>query len=266
MPFTDGQIRGGNFDINELTPDYFCKNYLTGIEVEGVTPEFFQEKLEDAIDFVAHETGVAIRDEVVVDEPHDYVANDWFNYSYLTLNRGPIKTVARIVAIYPTGNYLFQFPSEWIRTNRNGRQVQIVPSGGSLSQALLGQGGTYLPIIYRNLSYLPQLFHVDYTSGWESGQVPRRLIQAVCKRAAIEVLAILGDIIYGPGVVSRSLSVDGLSQSESYVNNGQAGAIFTSRIVQYMKDLYGDPALKPDTDGLIWSLRKEYLGLDLTSL
>lgn len=266
MPQFDGQIRGGDFDINNLTVEYFKSTYLTGIQINGVEDSFYQEYLDNACEYVKHETGLAIQDEIVADEPHDYYAADFLQYSFLTLNRFPIKLVTRIDAIYPTGNYLFTFPNEWLRINRNGAQVQIVPSGGSLAQALLGQGGTYLPIIYRNLQYLPQLFHVYYTAGWQSGQVPRRLIEAVCKKAAIDVLVIIGDIIYGPGVVSRSLSVDGLSQSETFVNNGQDAAIFTSRVARYAKDLWGDPQARPDQDGLLQSLKKEYRGLALVSL
>lgn len=266
MPQFDAQIRGGTFDLDNLTVDYFKSVYLTGIQINGVSDDFFQEHLNNAIEYVGHETGIAIYDEIVADEPHDYKASDFLQYSFIELNRHPIKSVQRIDAIYPTGNYLFTFPNEWLRVDRNGSQVQIVPSGGSLAQALLGQGGTYLPIIYRNLEYLPQLFHVYYTSGWEPEKVPRRLVEALCKKAAIDVLAIIGDIIYGPGVVSRSLSVDGLSQSESFANGGSDAAIFTGRIARYTKDLWGDPQARPDQDGLLQSLKKEYRGLGLVSL
>lgn len=266
MPTYDGQIRGGHFDLENLTVDYFKKKYLVGLEINGVDTGFYQEYLDDAVEFVAHETGIAICDEVVNDEPHDYDARDWMQYSYLKLNRNPIKFVQKVCAIYPTGNYLWTFPSEWLRVDRNGAQIQIVPSGGSLSQALLGQGGTYLPIIYRNLQYLPQLFHAWYTAGWQDGKVPRELIQAVCKKAAIDVLGVIGDIMYGPGVVSRSLSVDGLSQSTSFVNNGQGVALFQGRVAQYSRDLFGDPSARPDQPGLIQSLKYQYRGLGLTSL
>jgi hypothetical protein len=264
----DGQIRGGTFDVANLNAALLKSRYLVGIQINGVDDGFFDYWIENAINYVKDETGLSIRDEVINDEPHDYYASDFLQYSFLKLNRVPIKSVLRIDAIYPTGNYLFTFPNDWLRVDRNGGQVQIVPSGGSLAQALLGQGGTYLPIIYRNLQYLPQLFHVYYTAGWEPGKVPNQLADAVCKKACIDVLAIIGDVIYGPGVVSRSVSVDGLSQSESFINNGQMGAIFTSRIVQYAKDLWGDPTNKTggDQDGLIWSLKKMHRGLDLTVL
>ena len=261
-----GQIRGGDFNLCDLSVEYLNKTFLPGICVEGVGREFYEEHLQNASEFVAHETGVSLFDEEIRDEPHDYIAGDFMQYSFIRLNRQPIKSVQRIEAMYPTGNYIFTFPTEWIRIDKNGGQINIVPSGGSLSQALLGQGGTYLPIIYRNLQFLPQLFHCYYIAGWDNGKVPRRLVEAVCKKACIDILAVLGDIIYGPGIVSRSLSVDGLSQSESFVNNGQDAAIFTSRIARYQKDLWGDPQTRPDQDGLLQSIKKEYRGLSLTSL
>ncbi len=264
----DGQVRGGTFDLKNLNVNLLKNVYLIGIQINGVSDEFFDYYLQLAINYVRDETGLAIFDEVISDEPHDYFASDFLQYSFLKVNRFPVKSVQQVVAIYPTGNYLFTFPNEWLRVDRNGGQIQIVPSGGSLAQALLGQGGTYLPIIYRNLQYLPQLFHCYYTSGWEPGKVPNQLVDAVCKKACIDILAIVGDMLYGPGVVSRSVSVDGLSQSESFINNGQMGAVFTSRIVQYAKDLWGDPTNKTggDQDGLLWSLKKEHRGLALTSL
>lgn len=261
----DGQIRGGDFDLDDLTVDFFKANYLVGIQINGVSDDFYSWWLGTSAEVVAHETGVAVYDEVVSDEPHDYNASDWVHYNFLKLNRFPVKSINRVDAIYPTGNFLFSFPTEWLRCDRNGAQIQIVPSGGSLAQVLLGRGGIYVPFI-RNLSYLPQLFHVYYTAGWQDGKVPRRLIDAVCKKTAINVLAQIGDLIYGPGVVSRSLSVDGLSQSESFVNNGQDVAIFTGRISRYLKDLYGDPQLLPDQDGLIMQIKKEHRGFTFVSL
>lgn len=264
----DGQIRGGTFDINNLNANLLKSMYLVGIQINGIEDSFFDYWISNAVDYIRSQTSLAVFDEIVMNEPHDYFAADFLQYGWLKVSRVPLKSVASVKAIYPTGNYLFTFPNEWLRVDRNGGQIQIVPSGGSLSQALLGQGGTYLPIIYRNLQYLPQLFHVEYTAGWEPGKVPNQLVDAVCKKACIDILAIVGDLIYGPGVVSRSVSVDGLSQSESFVNNGQMGAIFTSRIVQYAKDLWGDPTNKTggDEDGLLWSLKKEHRGLGLTSL
>lgn len=264
----DGQIRGGTFDLKNLNVDLLKNVYLVGIEINGVQDGFFEYWLQNAVDYVREETQLAIFDEVVADEPHDYFAADFLQYGWIKVNRGPVKSVQQVQAIYPTGNYLFTFPNDWLRIDRNGGQIQVVPSGGSLSQALLGQGGTYLPIIYRNLQYLPQLFHCAYTAGWEPGKVPNVLVDAVCKKACIDILAQVGDLIYGPGVVSRSVSVDGLSQSESFINNGQMGAIFTSRIVQYAKDLWGDPTNKTggDQDGILWSLKKSHRGLGLTSL
>jgi len=264
-----GVVRGGSFAIDDLTVDFLKRTYLLGIQINGVDDEFFLHHLENAMEWVRDHTSTAIRDEFVEDEPHDYFAADWMQYSFLKVNRGPVKLVQKISAVYPTGNYLFEFPQEWLRVDPNGRQIQIVPSGGSLAMALLGQGGTYLPIIYRNLQYLPQLFHVYYTVGWPEGGIPRRLIDAACKKACIDILAIVGDIIYGPGVVSRTVSIDGISQSESYANSGQEAAVFTGRISRYLKDLNGDPSRpegSPEHDGLILSIKKHYIGLNLTAL
>ena len=260
----DSQIRGGTFDLVNLTAQYLRDNYLTGIQVQGIPDTFFQEHLLNAMEFVAHETGVAIADEVVADEPHDYISSDFLQYGFLRLNRLPIKSVDRIDGVY-SGSVLFTFPTEWLRVDRTAGQVQIVPFTGNMTMITQG-GAAYIPLLGNATSVVPQLWHVAYTAGWEDASIPRRLIEAVCKKAAIDILAILGDLIYGPGITSRSVSADGLSQTTSLANSGADAAIFGGRIARYTRDLWGDPTARTDQDGLLLSIRKEYRGPTISSL
>jgi hypothetical protein len=133
---------------------------------------------------------------------------------------------------------------------------------------LIGRGGAFLPLLFRETSYLPQFFQVDYTAGWPAGKLPEDIVDAVFKRCVIDILAQIGDLIYGPGVTSVSSSMDGFSESKSIVNNGQLGAVFTSRISQYRKDLYGEGQTYGGSgqSGLIARLKSHYHGVNAWSL
>ena len=137
-------------------------------------------------------------------------------------------------------------------------QIHLVPTSGTLSQIIIGQGADYLPLIYSGLGYLPQLWFVDYTSGFNPKRVPRLIVEAIAKQAVVDALAVMSDLIHPIGVTASSLSVDGLAQSRSM--NVPA---FKHRIDLYNNDLFND---SPDRPGLIKQIKQKYLGINLGSL
>ena len=75
-------------------------------------------------------------------------------------------------------------------------QLHLVPTSGTLSQLIIGQGADYLPLIYAGIGYLPQLWEVDYISGFDAGSVPRIIVDAICKLAVIAIATIASDLIH----------------------------------------------------------------------
>lgn len=263
----------GEASLQDLTPQTLQEDYLADVEVKingkKPTKKWWDKKITTALAHIEKEAQISIKTRQVIREPHDYNAVDYINFCFIQLWNRPLLSVEKVKAVYPTGTVLMEFPQEWIRPDVNASQVQIVPNQGSISQVLLGRGGAWLPLMFHTVNYLPQFFQVDYTCGFPAGKMPEDIIDAVMKRAAIEVLAIAGDQVYGPGVTSISLSQDGFSESRSIMNNGKLGAVYTSRIAQYKTDLYGEgDAYKGGTGqiGLIKRIKQYYGGVIVQTL
>jgi hypothetical protein len=145
-----------------------------------------------------------------------------------------------------------------VRLTKEHGQIQLVPTQGTLSQVILGRGGSYLPLMFAGMGYLPQLFRISYTAGFEDGKIPMDLVDAVSKLAAVNVLSQLGQTIFPPGVTSVSSSIDGLSQSVGIMNNGQLPPVFSGLISSYRTELWGDGR---SMTGLLKDITDHYRGL-----
>jgi hypothetical protein len=71
-------------------------------------------------------------------------------------------------------------------------------------------------------------------------------------KAAMGPLNIAGDLIAGAGIASKSISLDGLSQSISTTSSA-TNAGYGSRIIQYTKQI----------DGMMEGMRERYQGINM---
>ncbi len=256
--------------LDDLTAKYLKDNYLTGFTFTGadkqeLPPIFFEEKIANAISKFEDITHIDVLQREITGEKHDYITTDYLNYAFMQLYRIPAQSVSMVRAVYPTGQTIQVFPQEWVRLYVEHSQFHLVPTSGSLAQVLLGGGNGYLPFIFAGLSYLPQLWEVDYVSGFAPDAIPRDVVSVICKLAAIEVLTIMSDLVGPLGVASQSLGIDGMSQSMS-----RQLPAFKARIDSYKVDL-GIPGpglgVEPKySTGEIGQLRRTYLGLVLASV
>lgn len=258
------------FSLNDLTAKYLKENYLTGFTFTGadnqeLSPAFFEEKIANAIVRFEEITHIDVLQREVCGEKHDYITTDYLNYAFMQLYRIPAQSVSEVRAVYPTGQTIQVFPQEWVRLYVEHSQFHLVPTSGSLAQVLLGGGNGYLPFIFAGLSYLPQLWEVDYISGFAPDAIPRDIVSVICKLAAIEVLQVMSDLIGPLGIASSSLGIDGMSQSVS-----RQLPAFKARIDAYKVDL-GIPGpglgVEPKYNtGEIGQLRRTYIGLVMASV
>lgn len=256
--------------LDDLTSRYLLDNYLTGFKFVGsngqeLPPKFYEDKIADAIAKLEEITGITVLQREVTDEVHDYHTNDYLNYAYLQLFKIPCQSVSQVRAVYPTGQTIQVFPSEWVRLTVEHSQIHLVPTSGSLAQVMLGGGNGYLPFIFAGLSYLPGLWHVDYVAGFRADAIPREIVNVVCKMASIEILTLMSDLVGPLGVASSSLGLDGMSQSIA-----RQLPAFKARIDRYLVDLgLPGPTLGVDPkygDGELAQLRRNYVGLVATSV
>lgn len=256
--------------LNDLTAKYLKDNYLTGFSFAGsngqeLPPQFYEDKIADAIAKLEDITNVDILQREITSEKHDYFTTDYLNYAFMQLFRVPCQSVQMVRAVYPTGQTIQVFPQAWVRLTVEHSQFHLVPTSGSLAQVLLGGGNGYLPFIFAGLSYLPQLWEVDYVSGFATDAIPRDIVSAICKMASIEILTLMSDLVGPLGVASASLGIDGMSQSIA-----RQLPAFKARMDAYKVDLgLPGPGLGVDpkyNSGAIGQIRRTYLGMVMVSV
>lgn len=259
-----------NISFDDLTGKYLLENYLTGFNFAGwdkqpLPPRWYEDKIANAIAKIESIIGIDILQRERSGERHDYNVDDYLNYAFLKLFFQPVLSVQQVRAVYPTGQVIQVFPADWVRLMPESGQIHLVPTSGSLAQVMLGGGNGYLPFIFAGLSHLPQLWEVDYVSGFPVDGLPRAVASAICKLASIEILTIMSDLVGPLGVASSSLGIDGMSQSIA-----RQLPAFKARIDQYRVDLgIPGPSLAVDPKygtGEIGQLRRDYMGIVLGSV
>jgi hypothetical protein len=131
---------------------------------------------------------------------------------------------------------VIDFPTEWIQLRPDTGQVNIVPTSGTLSQVLYTAGGSFLPLVASGRHFVPNILSVDFTAGFEDGEVPQEIRDVVGKLAAFAPLNVAGDLIVGAGIASKSISMDGLSQSINTTSSA-TNAGYGARLHQYSAEL-----------------------------
>lgn len=236
------EIPGAGLLIRDvLTVAQLKARYLFGVDLtndagEPLSDEVFRHYIVSAVRWFEHQLDIPLFETQFVNERHDYYRGDWQRYQMLQLDNYPLLDVQRFVVQYPSGQNVVEFPPEWLRVERAEGVVSVVPTAGTLSNILLGQGGSFLPAVYNGLDYLPQLFAVTYTAGFAPGTIPRNIIDLIGKFASLGPFNIFGDLIAGAGIATLSLSMDGLSQTIGTTSSA-TNAGFGARIIQYGKDI-----------------------------
>lgn len=248
-------------NIDSINPEWLKENYL-GIQLVNpatgapLSDDFYKYHLNVACSILERDATMSIIPTTVEREAHDYRIEDYQQFAFFVLYKPPVVEVTRFSAVYPTNQEGVDYPKEWFRV-QFPNQLHLVPTQGTLSQVLIGQAGTYLPLIYQGLSQLPQLFRISYKAGFWGNTLPYDIADAIGKLATISVLTARSDSIYPAGITNSSLGIDGLSQGLGFLNNGQVPAVFGSRIKWYKDELYGTPG----NEGYIADLRMRYHGI-----
>ena len=190
--------------------------------------------------------------EVDVEEVHDYYINEYVQYAFIKLFRYPLRCVEFVGVQFPLANNVLQFDPSWYRVEQAGAQVMLVPTQGTFSSILLSQGGNFLPLLYQGLQWVPQIMKVKYKAGFAKGTVPPEIIEIIGMKAAQGPLNIAGDLIAGAGIATKSISLDGLSQSIGTTSSA-TNAGYGARIIQYNKEI--DTRMK--------DMRNHYLGIQM---
>lgn len=221
--------------VEQLKARYFFGVNLTNDKGVPLPDATFAHYILQAIRWFEHQIDIPILPQTFIDE-QDYHRNAYEVFNFLQLDNYPVIAVDEFRVEYPSGQSVIEFPEEWLRLNREKGHLQVVPTAGTLSEFLIGQGGTFLPAVYNGMHYLPHLFKVFYTAGFEEGRVPANIVDLIGMFASLGPFNIFGDLIAGAGIANISLSMDGLSQSIGTTSSA-TNAGYGARIIQYSKQI-----------------------------
>lgn len=176
-------------------------------------------------------SGVDYTDE---EDPYDFDPQLWGAYGFLPLRHKPVLSVQAAMLMTATNDRLMDLLAQgWVRVNKNSGQLNFYPQSGITYGPFSVYGSIYrmaTGIVY------PQGFRIDYEAGFESAAfVPADLREVIAKMASIKLLCILSDAQF-PGIASRSVSLDGLSESSSLTKSSNS-LLYGARIKQYTDDI-----------------------------
>jgi hypothetical protein len=252
-----------------LTVDHLKDWFMFGLDLtdEDGYPfpnSMFEFAIRAAVDSLEKTLNVRLKPTQIIGERQDYYRQDYMDFAFIQLNEYPIFDVTRVALRYPTAGSDITFPVEWYQINKQHGQVHLIPTSGSLSQILIGQGGDYLTFVWKGWEWMPNLWVIDYWAGFpptgytyvspQAGAyrgtldagLPNDLVAVVGKMACFYPLNIAGDLVGGIAIASKSIGIDGLSQSINTTSSAEnAGyclmksSIYTDNGKVKIEDLVG---------------------------
>lgn len=229
-------VFGTGFSVNSelvFNAEELFEQFLPGIPRTMKNGDFLADSVvESAVkraqDFVQSYLNVRIF-LTVVEKSQDYDVRQNFRWMEMAVDF-PIVMPLRLVAKL-TGQTVITFPQSWLNTTtssyqQNSRRLAVVPAGSG--SAGLNMAVMNLPFFYSySATYVPNYMTLTYLTGFDP--IPPAIQEAVGWISAMEILNMLGVVLFGLGVGSESISFDGLSQSISTLKAGPYGA-FSDRI------------------------------------
>ena len=192
--------------------------------------------IRSAQQWMERELQILLHPTVVLAETHDYLMQDYINFGFIKLTHLPVRRVTAIRMKFPVSSTSITWDDSWYKVDARNGMVNLVPTAGSFSTILMGQGGSFLPLLYQSTMSIPGIIEVDYEAGFEAGQCPPDILEIIGMKAALGPLNIAGDLIAGAGIANTSISLDGLSQSIGTTSSA-TNAGYGARIIQYLKQI-----------------------------
>ena len=249
-----------------MSAEEFITAYLTGIPLRGLGGErLTDEQIEIKIktEAVRIENSLSIKiAQQKLSEYNDFNRDLFRNWGYIKHN----FLINDITVLEGRLNFAQQikYPVSWVSYDRsleNKRNMYIIAGQQSTDEAGAPTNDSFIAIFNgrfpifgaADTNNIPNYWYTNYTTGFT--EVPLDILDAIGKKAAIQVLNIMGDINFGAGIASKSLSIDGLSQSINTTQSAE-NALYSARIRMYQGDLKVE----------MLELRNRYLGLSVMAM
>lgn len=243
-----------------LTPEYVRQAYLRGLPMEGpdgiplpdgviasrirAVRAWFERKygvrLEPRVIKVGSRPlpGEPEPDEVFPGVDYHPDGNLDGRHHMLRLPVGPIRRILAFGLWLPGMDRPALFPPDWAHYSPRSATVRVYPGKG-LTFGVPALAGVYASLVSLGKP-VPHAWHFSYEAGYTLEDLQGRdydIVDALGKAVAVEVLVPGSvDADLAEGVASRSVSVDGLSQSIQLMQ-GPNALKYQPLINQYLQDL-----------------------------
>lgn len=223
-----------------LTLDQFKADFLHGVPLldndgNSLSDGTIQRAIFSVISFLENKLSLFFTPVNIVNEPYDYIYEDYQNYAFIQLkNRPVIPDSVQISANFIKSQAAINFPQEWIRVYPLQGQVHVTPTTGALGNFNLEQAG-FLPRLFSVKRDYPQLFNVSYTAGFEQDKIPYFVNRLLGCLAAAMILNPGSRLVLGAGISSIRLQIDNMIQDTSTSATGGKNP-YSSQIELYMNE------------------------------
>lgn len=233
--------------------------YFTGI---ALVDQYGNPIPDDSIDFYIDAAQTEIQNALSIKlirqsykETKDFVIDDYKTWGFVPTLYPAVRAIS--VQGFLNTTLQLDYPQGWLSVKTQSeeglewRSINLIPIAGASATIIgnVGLTGTFPYMGLMSNRQLPNFWTIVYNTGFN--KIPADILNSIGKSAAINLFESLGDIITGiPGVNSKSIGIDGLSQSINTMKG------FSMRIDSYRKDLE-----------LAWpKLKSRYLGFKFGAL
>jgi hypothetical protein len=197
-------------------------------------------------------------DKQVIEESQNFIREEFNKWGYVRAMY-PVDYIAYLKG-YINSACQLNYPMEWLSLKKTEstavyRNIHLIPNSASEEGANMTQNS----LIYNGITpymgwfgqdYIPNYWRFKYVTGWDPYEMPQDLLDMVGRLTSINVLSIIGGFLYGAGVSSLNVSLDGVSQTIPLTKGGKYG-IFGDRIQLYLDEI----------NASMDSMRENYRGL-----
>lgn len=246
------------WSVEEYLVNFLTDIPLSGLGGERMADETIEGKIRVATSQLEGFLSIKVAKQRLL-EQYDFEREHFENWGHIKVNN--LVTEVNILRGQLNFAHQITYPKGWISLKRQIETARNIHIVAGQQEDLKGLQSDFVAVFtgkfpifgYSSANYIPNYWNVDYTTGFE--EVPFDLQDAVAKIASMQVLAILGDITFGAGIASKSISLDGLSQSLNTTQSAE-NSLYSARIRQFQAELKNE---------MVW-LKNRYAGLSIMSM
>lgn len=243
-----------------VSPNDLKRRYLAGLPLpDSITDETLGFFIESATSELENYLSLKFN-KTIIQEDKDFDRESWIQWNYIKASYPVVCPISILGWLGKTKQA--EYPKTWLSAKKTNdgkfysRALYMIPSRAAQHSEIVTYTGVYPQANYFGNQNIPHYWSIKYTTGWN--KVPSEIVDAIGMIASFKVLQIISDALMigaltrtvnnlgqqvlssngtgfgglGFGVASKSISIDGLSQSTSSYVNGTTG-VWGARLKQY---------------------------------